>query len=461
VQRGLLSASQGKKITRTDISPALRDAGNVATSSFESFYQKIKKAVREGAYLPGERLPKFDSFVAADHISRATIARALSRLSQEMLIHKRGAAWIAGPRPAIAAPMVAASPTELCPTMLLLFTDAYQNIFHNTFLMPFLESMESTLREKGVRLTVGHRIKSDSGRSYLPNQGIAEIQETIRKWGDYYRGAVIIDQHSDADTMRSCAAMLSCSNRRPVIFFDAGNDRTLFTRSELSLGPSYFRMHQDDASAVALAVSHLSNAGHNIIGVPMVRAWESAAWVKRRTALIRECARKRSMEIIAATHSEPFWDISGGLTDPAHLGDCYSRILRHAGSNDAGRPVRPAPSSEDVLRNSPSMADLMRRGITAIIALNDWLAHQHFIWCHAAGLRVPRQISIISFDNDPITRVFPISTVDFGFSRLGYLAARILCGAESPHADRDGNVPGVCTVVNRGSVGPAGSSSVA
>jgi len=316
------------------------------------------------------------------------------------------------------------------------------------------------LREKGVRLTVGHRIKSDSGRSYLPNQGIAEIQETIRKWGDYYRGAVIIDQHSDADAMRSCAAMLSCSNRRPVIFFDAGNDKTLFTRSELSLGQSYFRMHQDDAAAVALAVSHLADAGHRTIGLPVVRAWESSAWAKRRTALIRECARKRSMEIITASHSEPFWDISGGLTDPAHLGDCYARILRHAGSSNAGRPVRPAPSSEDVLRNSPSMADLIRRGTTAIIALNDWLAHQHFIWCHAAGIKVPEQLSIISFDNDPITRVFPISTIDFGFSRLGYLAARTLCGAESPYTDRDGNIPGVCTVVNRGSVGPARISSV-
>jgi DNA-binding LacI/PurR family transcriptional regulator len=78
------------------------------------------------------------------------------------------------------------------------------------------------------------------------------------------------------------------------------------------------------------------------------------------------------------------------------------------------------------------------------------------------GLSVPRDVSIISFDNSVECRNFPVSTIDFGFSRLGYRAAHVFIGDIPVKADRYGNVPGICTLVDRGSIGkPADSTAIA
>jgi DNA-binding LacI/PurR family transcriptional regulator len=71
-----------------------------------------------------------------------------------------------------------------------------------------------------------------------------------------------------------------------------------------------------------------------------------------------------------------------------------------------------------------------------------------------AGIDVPRRLSIISFDNLAETETVPITTVDFGFQRLGYLSIHAVIGDIPVPADRNGNIAGVCSLVSRGGVGP-------
>jgi LacI family transcriptional regulator len=116
--------------------------------------------------------------------------------------------------------------------------------------------------------------------------------------------------------------------------------------------------------------------------------------------------------------------------------------------------VTAQPGPEQVLRRTQSLAGLVRQDITALLCLNDNWAQQCYLWCLAAGLRVPADMSIVSFDNHPDHQMLPLATIDFGFSRLGYLAGRILCGALPSEADRTGDIPGISALVNRGSLGP-------
>jgi DNA-binding LacI/PurR family transcriptional regulator len=66
-------------------------------------------------------------------------------------------------------------------------------------------------------------------------------------------------------------------------------------------------------------------------------------------------------------------------------------------------------------------------GVTAILAPNDYFAHQYYHWLRAAGLRLPEDVSLLSFDNNRYSLPFSISSIDFGFGDLvlRHMAAKI------------------------------------
>jgi len=459
------------KAGKTTVWKALRSCGHRAipkrrdnagssgppNDAVRTLYQKIKDNLQDGIYRSGELLPKSGTLTLTHHLSHTTVCRALRRLSDDHLVHKRGKRWVAGPAPAVPSYPAAVPSNGLEPMVLILCTDPYQNVFSNTFLQPFCQSLDLELREKGVQARVGHRIK-EAERSPIPLQGMDEIRKHVRAWGDFYRGAVILDQHMDAETMREWAGFLSCSGSRPVVFFDAANDRRSYNRSELSLGKFYYRLHMDERAAVSLALRHVNGFGHRLIGVPHW-SFRFGVWVERRVALIEKLAKSLIPKpaVFSGVLTEPFWDPYGS-PNARSTAKFYRAIIDHTNSQvstASRRLLRPASSHDDVRRHTPSLAALLDRNVTAIIALNDFCAQQLCIWCSAAGIDIPGDLSVISFDNEPNTRMFPISTIDFGFSRLGYCAARTLCGAAVADADRDGNIPGICAIVNRGSVAQA------
>jgi len=106
------------------------------------------------------------------------------------------------------------------------------------------------------------------------------------------------------------------------------------------------------------------------------------------------------------------------------------------------------------------MDAIIKAGATAIIAGNDFFARDYYYWFTIMGIGIPDRISMISFDNQPEFFTYPMSTIDFGFSRLGYQAAHILIGDIPMHADAEGQLPGACTLVDRGSIGPPGHAHV-
>jgi hypothetical protein len=97
------------------------------------------------------------------------------------------------------------------------------------------------------------------------------------------------------------------------------------------------------------------------------------------------------------------------------------------------------------------LKSIERPDITAIIAPNDMIGRSYLSVLHLLGCEIPRDISIVSFDNWFRFSFFPLTTIDFGLASLGYRALHILLG-DTPGIERDHDIAASPYVEDRGSV---------
>jgi hypothetical protein len=121
---------------------------------------------------------------------------------------------------------------------------------------------------------------------------------------------------------------------------------------------------------------------------------------------------------------------------------------------------RGGPKTDDqilleMLRVTPIMLSIMDRTPSAVIVPSDAYAMATYHWLVAAGYRIPRDLSLISFDNSSLVRPWPVSSIDFGFGHLGYQAFHAIIGDLPVKSDAKGDVCARAMVQHYGSVGPA------
>lgn len=96
-----------------------------------------------------------------------------------------------------------------------------------------------------------------------------------------------------------------------------------------------------------------------------------------------------------------------------------------------------------------------RVGFDALICLNDRLAFGSYRALAEQGLRIPEDVSVISFDNDPIAQYLApeLTTIALPYDAMGQLAVQLLMDPDSEH--REYLVP--MPVFHRGSLTSPGS----
>jgi hypothetical protein len=94
-------------------------------------------------------------------------------------------------------------------------------------------------------------------------------------------------------------------------------------------------------------------------------------------------------------------------------------------------------------------------GTTAIIAPNDSLGVRLLRTLDTVGLRVPQDISLLSFDNRYRYSFSSLSSIDPGFASLGYCAAHCIAGDVPIAHERGGDVVATPVLVRRRSLGTA------
>lgn len=153
-------------------------------------------------------------------------------------------------------------------------------------------------------------------------------------------------------------------------------------------------VHVDDYSGACQAVQHLLELGHRRIGY--IGVGNRPHSNQRRLAGYRDSLQQAGI---------PF--------------------------NDALVHIAPADHrlhSDDVTDGQTLSATLLQAGVTAIFCYNDLVAVGALLTCRSLGLAVPRQLSIVGFDDIELTQyVTPsLSTVHQPKLRLGETAMSIL-----------------------------------
>jgi DNA-binding transcriptional regulator YhcF (GntR family) len=425
-------------------------------SAGDRVYQMLRNKLTDGIYEIGKQIPKMSHLVAAEGLSYSTVCAAFARLAKDNLIHRRGRRWFAGAAPAPGAAPDSKRQILREPQVVLVLghdsSDCYSRL-EDTFISPFMNLFRKELMDHNTILEAALTHKPHR-EAYAVSSGFAEVKSRITSLGSRYKGTLVSMLALQEAQIHTWINALS-RFRMPVVCFDSADGGSYLCKEKLLDALSkkvYYRLHLDEKAAISAALKELAGNGHRRIGI---HGWEIAAWSIKRAELIEQI----SVGMDPAPHvfrcpypAERWWDF-GNLaanTSGAALSDIAWR----------GSPVAPGekvPFDESFRRKIVRKAASLVRFLsefrpTALIAINDAIAREYYILFRALCVQIPQDVSVVSFDNSPLAIYFPMSNIDFGFARLGYLASHIFLGDFQVRADRNRDIAGVCTLIDRGSV---------
>lgn len=465
--------------------------------------EEFEKAMSQGILRLGEPMPKVRNLAIERRLSHTTVVAALKRLEEQELIHRLGRAYYVGPPPSRLKPKTGSLP----PTLLLLSRRPEEwSEFHGNFLQPLAFRFASEADRFGVRLHPVLAYAPPHGEA-LFTAGKGAVADLVRKLGGAYLGTVVLTMRRHLPDHAEWLRLLEGFDK-PVIWLQDDEPGRAFPKVSRLVRLTYAewvdaRGGQGEDRPTLLALKTLAEAGHRHIGYAASGTGlgrddgvknASESWVvERGQRLVRDAeslglkirvlcdfAAKPTFEALLAawprlmahpskvvrvlaaeaTHSQdshPSGSLSGRFTPqafeamPQEDREFFCEAL-------ALGPLLSGDASQGRLTKHPGDR---HPPVTALVAPNDPMACRQFAALRRMGYAVPGDISLISFDNRPTLRPFPITSIDFGLDDLGYRAFHLLFGAVSIDTGsrvRQGHLRGTSRVVDQGSVGPPGLS---
>jgi DNA-binding LacI/PurR family transcriptional regulator/DNA-binding transcriptional regulator YhcF (GntR family) len=460
---GILEIAQGKRIKIIGSQPAAALSAQQASPQgvIEKLYNKIKNQINENSLRKGQPLPKVKYYCYSEHISPNSVCEVLRRLQEEKLIHKAGKQWIAGlPAGAHIDGRRGLSQPTIC--ILATTYTTWRHYCSNIHTHPFVYEFNRELDLAGACRTLVVSQPDDAMHLHVP-VGIEETLSHIRSLGNRYAGLFIPYALEPFVDLRKWIAALATLGK-PVVLFDHCDFRPTVGRTSAQYR-KFYRLYCSEKDIATRALSKLHEAGHRRIGITDIMLHSGHRWVANRLDAVREAAKSfsPSITLIFEKQRRTLWrDHSFGyLQDYAihkYMMTLREKIKRRHAAERNVKNIEQIIRRE-LARGIPCLNSLMHNDVTAIIGLNDWLAINFYFWFKELELEIPRHISLVSFDNTPPTQHYPISTVDFGFERLGFYAAHIFLNDIPVPADKEGRLRSVPRYIDRGSVAaPAGKS---
>jgi DNA-binding transcriptional regulator YhcF (GntR family) len=381
---------------------------------------KLRDRILDGTYRVGQALPKVGFLSSQEGVSPDTVCAAFKLLEGESLIRKHGKSWLAGgPEPSRPASLGPSHRTPRnAPAIVLLVPDYpfWDKVYHEEHSGKFVQNFYLEIERMGMETQLATLNPSDSG---FFSSGRPRIQSLIQSLGDRYQGAMYISRDAEP-------GLLSWLGRfkRPVVWLDLECLVKDMDMRSIPGGSRVFRCLKDEEAAVTLALDALVSMGHSRIGFPILRSPEFP-WMLHRSAVLKErAAAYPGLAIIESEHEEGFWHPKPWLGP-----EDFPAWLAFQRDNMGSR-------RKSLREMIPSLMDMLDKDkaarfggpVTAILAPNDYFAHQYYLWFKEMGLRVPGDVTLLSFDNNHWSRPFSISSIDFGFSDLSYQVAHIFLG---------------------------------
>jgi len=450
--KGIIRIARGRRSSRAR---APEGAGsNMEQTAVDRLCASLRDMIADGTWKTGKPTPKISWLAANFTVSPVTARVALEHLRRENRVHKKGRQWICGPQGMAAGHGAVAAPAGPIVMLIIYSVEHWNYIFASPFLSRFVEPLRDELAAAGFGLRVAGL--ASQGKLPLPAVpvGIDAIESEILSLGAQYAGTIISITKPDAQELESHIGKLSRFGK-PVVYFDSTDEGGAIFAPPARPPSLMYRLHMDEHAAVRMALDALVQRGHTRIGV---HAWEYTDWTQRRMEIIEATARAlpgAPAIVRSKTPAEQVWGYEGGR-EAAELFGAHAAL-----DEPRAAAVQPGSGGTSVRRRrlprTPSLRRLLTDGNpTALLALNDHFAQQYYFRLQAMKVRVPKDISILSFDNLSNAILFPLSTIDFGFSRLGYICAHLLIGDTPPPRTNAGALAGTCTLVDRGSIGAPG-----
>lgn len=378
----------------------------MSPASQQDILERIRSSIAGGDWRAGEPMPKMRLLCLNWNISATTLIDSIRQAANENLLHKRGKFWIIGPEP---IPTESNNTARIPPTILIASHRLSEwSEFHNNLLAGFVLGFGMEANRHQVRLYPVLTGEGDKSESAFPC-GRTAIQKFCRELGPAYLGTIFTPL---AATTRDIESSLRFFHRLggPVVWMQDEQpalDRVL-PKKVLRVSFGDWGSKPGNSSA-NIALTSLSGNGHRRIAF-ITNEWELHNWLATRL-----------------------------------------QLLEHEAKSLADITIVPILKTKDT-SDDELIHQTIACNVTAIIAPNDEMATRYYLSCNRAGKAIPRDMSLISFDNRYTLKPYPISSVDFGLEFLGYQAFHYIFGVIPIHAGKRSQLFGINRLHNSGSI---------
>lgn len=396
-----------------------RNSSDFSKSAVGEAMRHVEEDIACGSLQVGRLLPKISVLAAELHCSNSTIIEAYRRLAKKGLIHKEGKFWCVGPR--IETRKKSTGLHHDAPIILVLQHREYEWKWLAGLprTAQFCRRFVSEAQHFGVALSTAFTGVGDGTYLSYPS-GWDSVGKWIEANANRYAGTLIV---SDRESFPGIGEWVSrlIGFKKHVVWLDRHNEG--FPQN---ISSRYFtRLFASEEETVFAAVELLRDQGHREIAAA-VTAQGTGGWQFRRKELVTTAARNLGVRLAVVGKAQP-------------------------------EPGRDCPLSEE--RRVEEYGDIMprvfsNRAVSALISPNDYSAYYMYHWMLSHGVQVPGDISLLSFDNDLLLNLLPITTFDFGLGLLGYKGFHLLFDVLPVKGRVAGAIAATPELIDRGSVAP-------
>jgi len=449
-----------------------------STTAAYRVYQAIKDQIIRGEWANEDLVPKTGYLVHTFSCSKSTAHRALQILLEDGLITRFGRGYRVG------ADRVQSIAFQTKGSVFVVQYDSFTwpRIQNGKWGDQFVGNVFTSLSGSGLEVHVADLQRSGIRHGdFARPTGEQDIEDAVRRLTSPLLGFICLFSVFDfpPPAYKHLEASLEWLSRfgKPIVWFDSTEEIGGLYRRSRKVTESFgaflksgrlkaplFRCRPDQAEAFGVALHILEEHGHRRIGLALFRP--RVEWMRYRLHTINRIRSKNMRHIhlavgpgrknpIPLTMNMTIEDFRTGIPTVNRKG--IAAMLARLSAEYIGKPLAELPEDERdlIIMTRVLLPIIESEECTALLLPNDHAARRVLHWCVAAGIRIPRELSILSFD-DRFEEQYPyvISSVNFGFERLGRIAVGILRGQQPLRIREYRGVPSIPRLNHQMTIGP-------